>query len=86
MKSLEQEISDDISNDIRKEFDEAIMFSILKECGWTQVNLPRFIDNNHAIDILYWLKDNIKNDYRQNGRCYIFEQECDAILFSLRWQ
>ena len=30
MKKLEQKISDDIANDIRKEIDEGIMFSMLK--------------------------------------------------------
>ena len=85
MTKLEQEISDSIANDIKKEIDEGIFFSILKELGWTQVDLPRLVDNIHALDIIYWLEDNIKNKYRQHGRCYIFEEERDAILFSLRW-
>ena len=57
----------------------------LEEQGWTSISISRLQDNRHAIDITYWLEENIKNNYRRNGRHFIFENSREAVLFMLRW-
>jgi hypothetical protein len=47
--------------------------------------LDRLQDNNHAVDITYWLEENIKNPFERNGRDFLFEDSKDATMFILRW-
>jgi hypothetical protein len=58
---------------------------MLKEIGWTRVMIPRLIDNDHAIDITYWLEENCKKAFERNGRDFIFEDKKDAVNFILAW-
>ena len=62
----------------------------LKHGDFAHINIELISPNNYNPNMMDqadfdMLEDNIKNDYRQHGRCYIFEEERDAILFSLRW-
>jgi hypothetical protein len=58
---------------------------MLQGIGWTRVMLDRLQDNNHAVDITYWLEENIKNPFERNGRDFLFEDSKDATMFILRW-
>lgn len=57
----------------------------LQSLGWVRVDLSRFQDNYHAIDIREWVRDNIQHNYHSLGRHWIFQCERDALLFTLRW-
>jgi hypothetical protein len=85
MKSIEQEIADKMGNDMARDIDREILWGMLEGIGWKRILLDRFQDNNHAVDITYWLEKNIKNPFERNGRDFIFENEKDALLFILRW-
>ena len=86
MKDLEKEILDELSTKMQSEIDREIMWGMLKNLGWRRVNLDRFTDNNHAVDITYWLEANCKNPFERSGTDFIFESEVDAVNFTLRWQ
>jgi hypothetical protein len=49
------------------------------------IELSRYTDNHHAIDIGYWLLDHCKGAYERDGRTFRFEDSKDATLFALRW-
>ena len=83
--NLEQEILDELGTKMQSEIDKEILWGMLQGMGWTRVMLDRFQDNNHAIDITYWLEENIKNPFERKGRDFIFEDSKDATLFILRW-
>ena len=51
MKNLEKEILDELGTKMQSEIDREILWGMLKNIGWTRVNLDRFTDNNHAVDI-----------------------------------
>ena len=68
------------------EIDREILWSTLKDMGWTRVMIDRLQDNRHAIDISHWLEWNCEGAYERNGRDFIFENSKDALLFILRWQ
>ena len=51
MKNLEKEILDELGTKMQSEIDREIMWGMLKNLGWRRVNLNRFTDNNHAVDI-----------------------------------
>ena len=83
--SFEDEIADNLGNEMAREIDREILWGMLEGIGWCRVMLPRLIDNNHAIDITYWLEDNCKNAFERNGRDFMFESLQDANWFKLRW-
>lgn len=83
--NLEQEILDELGTQMQSEIDKEILWGMLEGLGWTRVMLDRFRDNKHAVDISYWLEENIKNPFERNGRDFIFEDSQDAMLFILRW-
>ena len=79
------EILDQAGKEMAREIDREILWGMLEGLGWTRVMLDRLQDNKHAIDISYWLEENIKNPFERNGRDFIFESEQDAAYFILRW-
>ena len=83
--SIEEEILNQAGKDMAREIDREVLWGMLKDLGWRRVMLDRFTDNNHAVDITYWLEENIKNPFERNGRDFIFEDKKDAVNFILRW-
>ena len=86
MKNLEKEILDELGTKMQSEIDREILWGMLVGMGWRRVMLDRFTDNNHAVDITYWLEANCKNPFERSGADFIFESEIDAVNFTLRWQ
>ena len=83
--SIEEEILNKAGKEMAREIDREVLWGMLKEIGWTRVMLDRLQDNNHAVDITYWLEENVKNPFERNGRDFIFENQKDAVNFILRW-
>jgi hypothetical protein len=86
MKDLEQEILEELGTKMQSEIDREILWGMLVGMGWRRVMLDRLTDNNHAVDITYWLEANCKNPFERNGADFIFESAVDAVNFTLRWQ
>ena len=83
--NLQDQILTDISKKMQEEIDERVLWSLLKDKGWTRVLLSYPNSNKQAVDIMYWLEDNCKNPYERNGRDFMFESEKDAVNFILKW-
>ena len=82
---MQDEILEELGTQMQSQVDREILWGMLIGLGWTRVMLDRFQDNKHAVDIRYWLEENIKNPFERNGRDFIFEDSQDAMLFILRW-
>jgi hypothetical protein len=82
---MQDEILEELGTQMQSQVDREILWGMLIGLGWTRVMLDRFQDNKHAVDISYWLEENIKNPFERNGRDFIFEDSQDAMLFILRW-
>jgi hypothetical protein len=82
---LEQSIINGKATQMSQEIDREVLWGMLEGLGWSRIMLPRLIDNNHAIDITYWLEANCKAAYQRNGRDFMFESQQDANWFRLRW-
>ena len=80
-----REIYDDAAREMSKSIDQEIWWSVLEADGWTRFDISRFQDNNHAVDIGYWLEENCKGQYHRDGAKFLFENAKDAALFALRW-
>jgi len=83
--TLEDMVMEKMANSIASDIDREVLWGMLTGIGWTRVMVPRLIDNEHAIDITYWLEDNCKHPFERNGRDFIFESQQDANWFTLRW-
>ena len=70
---------------IMKEMDLVALMDGLRENGWHSVELSRYTDNYHAIDIREWVHDYCSGAYNSFGRHWVFESSADAVLFRLRW-
>lgn len=83
--NLEEQIAEEAAKEMSAAMDFIVLADVLCRFGWTQVEIPRFVDNNHAVDIGYWLLDHCQGEYRRNGRTFLFEDSKDATMFILRW-
>ena len=83
--NVEEEIATTLGNEISREIDKEILWGMLQGIGWIRVTLPSFVDNNHAVDITYWLEENCKDKVERNGSDFLFESGEDAVIFTLRW-
>lgn len=82
---IKNQIADVMAKEIAAEIDFEIMSGIMTQQGWYKVKLDRFENNKHAVDIGYWVEDNAKGKFIKHGTIYVFEQEGDAVNFSLKW-
>ena len=83
--TLEEEILNKAGKQLANDIDREVLWGMLQGIGWCRVMLPRLVDNNHAIDITYWLEENCKKAFERNGRDFLFEDSKDANWFKLRW-
>jgi hypothetical protein len=83
--TLEEEMIEKAGAEMAREIDREVLWGMLQGIGWTRVMIDRLQDNTHAVDITYWLEENIKNPFERNGRDFLFEDSKDATMFILRW-
>jgi hypothetical protein len=57
----------------------------LAESSFYKVEVPRIIDNYHAIDMITWVNEHCQGKTEYLSRIFYFELESDAVWFSLRW-
>lgn len=83
------EVDDDLTSGIAKriqeEIDAEILWKMLKREGWIEVEVSYYTDNNHAVDITYWVESNVRHQYKRSWRRFLFESEQDANWFKIRW-
>jgi len=83
--TLEEELLTKAGNDMAREIDREVLWGIFEGIGWTRFKISRLTDNNHAVDISYWLDENCKGKFERNGAEFLFEDSKDAVLFMMRW-
>ena len=90
---LEKAVLEDLGREVQASIDEQMSYHFMMmywktQEGWTTIKLSRFQDNNHAVDISYWLEENgfeDRVDYYRDGAEFIFQNPKHATMFSLRW-
>lgn len=84
--NIEDEIANELGSEIHKEIDFSILSDMLVQaCGWKKVVLTRFFSRKHAVNILIWCEENIKHPFEHSGSTFVFENEGDAVNFTLKW-
>jgi hypothetical protein len=83
---MQDEILDELGEKMHSAIDFEILTDILvNACGWHRVELDRFRDNRQAVDIANWCHDTVKNKWKRSGCHFVFEDQGDAVNFTLRW-
>jgi hypothetical protein len=83
---MQDEILEELGEKMHSAMDFEILTDILvNACGWHRVELDRFRDNRQAVDIANWCHDTVKNKWKRSGCHFVFEDQGDAVNFTLRW-
>jgi hypothetical protein len=84
--NMQDEILEELGEKMHSAMDFEILTDILvNACGWHRVELDRFRDNREAVDIANWCHDTLKNKWKRSGCHFVFEDQGDAVNFTLRW-
>jgi hypothetical protein len=84
--NMQDKILEELGEQMHSAMDFEILTDILvNACGWHRVELDRFRDNREAVDIANWCHDTLKNKWKRSGCHFVFEDQGDAVNFTLRW-
>ena len=84
--SMQDEILEELGEKMHSAMDFEILTDILvNACGWHGVELDSFRDNRQAVDIANWCHDTLKNKWKRSGCHFVFEDQGDAVNFTLKW-
>ena len=84
LMNLENEIINDLAKNIATEMDQHILMGFMIELGWREVIVNPWIHGNLE-EILDWTKLNVKGHTMHMGNRWLFEDEKDATMFTLKW-
>jgi hypothetical protein len=81
--NLQEEIANELATQMQSEIDFRILSDMLVQaCGWTKIEL---FGHHKKEDILSWCEKNIKDHYQHRGPSFVFENQGDAVNFTLKW-
>lgn len=84
--NLEEEITQELATQMQSKIDFEILSDMLvKACGWKKVTLTRFFSRKHSVNILIWCEEHIKHPFEHRGSSFVFQDEGDAVNFTLKW-
>lgn len=86
MSNLEKQIIDELGTKMQSEIDFQILSDMLVKLGWHKVELIRFDNNRHAVDIKNWLFENAKGHWQCRGSTFVFHDSGDAVNFVLKFK
>jgi hypothetical protein len=79
---IDDTVQADFMRTLQEEIDAEIMFDLLKQKGWHHVELDTPVDDQVATR---WLSKNASGKHHGRWQNWLFENEKDAVMFSLRW-
>jgi hypothetical protein len=84
--NLEEEIANELATQMQSEMDFHILSDMLVQaCGWHKVEIINRLELGSLIDVSEWVKTHCKGKHMKRDRTYVFENQSDAVLFTLKW-
>lgn len=83
--SLAEQMLDEKAEELKRYIDREVLWTMLKEIGWTRVMLSSETAMVKATEIKEWLEVNCKKSYEKHRQDFLFEDNKDAVNFILRW-
>ena len=84
--NIQEEILNKAGEEMAREIDREVLWSMLVGIGWTRVIVPAETAMVKATQIKDWLEINCANPYEKHRSDFIFEDKKDAVNFILRWK
>lgn len=84
--NLQDQILEELGTQMQSEMDFHILSDMLVQMGWKKVVLTRFFSRKHSVNILMWCEEHIKHSFEHRGSTFVFENEGDAVTFTLKWK
>jgi hypothetical protein len=85
IKTREEEIADTLAMQIAQEIDFEILADMLVSIGWTKVVLKNGALPCTGPELHEWRVRNLKGKWKAHNKIWLFENEQDAVWFTLRW-
>lgn len=85
MGTMQQEFEDYLATEMSRSMDFEILADVMTRFGWHLVELDRYRNNMHAVDVRAWVLENCQGEHRSHGASWLFKESADAVLFKLRW-
>jgi hypothetical protein len=86
MTNLEEEIASELSQQMCSAIDFEILSDMLvKACGWHKVEMIHLPTDRNSMDVSEWIEKYCKGKHMRNQRSYVFEEQGDAVNFTLKW-
>ena len=83
--SLAEQMLDEKAEELKRDMDREVLWTMLKEIGWIRVMLSSETAMVNATAIKEWLEVNCKKSYEKHRQDFLFEDNKDAVNFILRW-
>ena len=82
---LMEELSKDLAKQIQEEIDFQIIGDMLVTMGWTRITFNPHQDEKTCADIKFWIDNYCRGNCKSLNDVWLFENEKDAMWFTLRW-
>jgi hypothetical protein len=87
MKSLQQQVLDDLAKDMQQGMDFEILCDVLVRFEWTVLHMDYDPNNNQAWNtVINWADENFEGEYQEHNGIWLIENSKDATIFALKWK
>ena len=84
--NIQEDMLNKAGKALADDIDFEVLAGMLEGIGWHRVQLGNLWFNNGAVNILNWCEHNVKHPYEHRGCSFVFENNGDAVNFTLRWK
>lgn len=83
--NLQEEIMDNMAKQMSESIDFELLSDVLIACGWHRVKLDTIFNRKRKTLVLEWCEENVKNKFKHHNGTFMFEDQGDAVNFTLKW-
>ena len=83
--TLEEQIAHQLSKQVSKRIDNELLIEVLTSIGWTKVKYKPVISSEGAVDCQDWMIETCKGPFKRIGLYFLFENQEDAVMYTLKW-
>ena len=87
MKSLQEQVLDDLANDMQQGMDFEILCDVLVRFEWTVIRIEYDPNSGQAWNtVINWADDNFEGEFQEHNGTWLIESAKDATMFALKWK
>ena len=87
MKSLQQQVLDNLAKDMSNSMDFEVLCDVLSRFGWTVLKIDYDPDSGQAWNLVKnWADENFTGNHQEHAGTWLIESAKDATMFALKWK